>query len=62
MKGVAAICCVIFAVCAMSNLTNKIRAKNLTEVCRKQGGMLVDNTCVKEHRHGLEASETGPRK
>lgn len=62
MKGISALCCIIFAVCAMSNLTSKIRAKNITEACRKQGGMLVDNTCVKERHYGHEASETGPRK
>lgn len=62
MKGIATLCCVILAVCAMASFTLDRRAKNLTEACRKQGGMLVDNTCVKEHHYGHEASETGPRK
>lgn len=62
MKNISAFCCVLLAVCVMVSITDKYRAKNLTEACRKQGGMLVDNTCVKEHHYGHEASETGPRK
>ena len=54
--------CIVFAVFAFSSYTDRQRTHDLTEACRKQGGMLVDNTCVKERHYGHEASETGPRK
>lgn len=58
MKEIVVLAFSIFALfIAMASYTERQRVHDLTEACRKQGGMILDNTCVKEHKHGLETSK-----